>query len=148
MAQDKHWLNIIECPRIEVIISHTSTLKPASPILLISVHNTSIHSLSHLNQKFAVSLLFPKFQLLSYHLDTFLLAKSRMQGHKCSLPSPSLRNVFAASSLEDLDLCFFRTKCRLAYHFKAINSPSSVFLRCNTIQCLHSIHLDCSTSPL
>lgn len=52
---------------------------------------------------FVVSLpIFPKF--LSNHLDTFFLDKSRMQGHKSSLPSPSPRNVFAARHLEGLVL--------------------------------------------
>lgn len=62
-----HWLNIVECPRTELIISYTSTLKPASPILLMSVNDPNICSLSHinhLNQKLYSLPVFPNFQLL------------------------------------------------------------------------------------
>lgn len=86
---------------MELIISHTSTLKPAFPMFLISVNDTSTHSLSYLNQKLCSLPVFPKSQLLSYHLDKFLPGVSRLQGQECSLPHPPLRNVFAASNPQD-----------------------------------------------
>lgn len=100
-ARDKQWLNTVECPRIELIISHTSTLKPASPTLLISVTDSSSHLLSHLNQKLCS---LPRFLNLSCFQTTltcpcwvYLESKARNTLH----PHPPLRNVPSASNLQE-----------------------------------------------
>lgn len=140
MARDKHWLNIVECPRMELIISHTSTLKPASPTFLISVKTPAlIHSVIQ-TRSFAVFLYFPN--LSCFHTT---LTSSCWVCLDCKA-----RNALYPTHLSGMCLqpATLRTKSRLAYHVKAIESPSSMLLRCNPTHCLHSIHLDPSMSPL
>ena len=106
------------------------------------MNGTSIHSLSHHNQKLWS---LPRF--FKFHLDTFYLDKSRMQSHRSSLLSPSLRDTLAASNFAGLVLpsgqrAGFLTTLQ-QWILQAQYSSDTT-----QIHCRHSIRLGSSTSAL
>lgn len=101
-APHKHWQNTREYPKIELIISRSSTIKPTSPIPLISDNDISIHLLI-LIRSFEVFLDFLNFS--GFHIT---LTRSIWINLECkateALYPVHLRNMFAASNFAGLAL--------------------------------------------